>query len=155
MQRVVLAAALWAVAATLIVIVVAADVEPAGVLEPAMIIVAVFAVIGGLQMGRQRAGGSYRGIGEPERGEASVATAHGTGMNVWRRGGAAAVALAGAALTALCVVAWVVESGVGGIENFNDPHWFLLIFLTFGSVALLGLGIRDLLQPDPLIGTDA
>ncbi len=145
-QRVALGAPLWAAAATLIVIVVAVDVEPSGVLEPAMIIVAVSAFIGGFQLVRQRSASSSRGIGEPERREASVATAHGTGMNVWRRVGAAAVALAGAALTALCVIAWLVKAGVVDIENFNDPHWFLLIFLTFGSVALLGLGIRDLLK---------
>ncbi len=75
-----------------------------------------------------------------------MATAHGTGTMVWRRVGAAAIALAGAALTALCVIAWLVKAEVVEIENFNDPHWFLLIFLTFGSVALLGLGIRNLLK---------
>ncbi len=146
-QRVALAVALWAVAAILIVIAMAADVSPSGVTDPAMITVAVFAVIGGVQVVRRSA---------PVHADASraMATAHGAGRNVWRRVGAAAVALAGAALTTLCVIAWLVKAEVVGIENFNDPHWFLLIFLTFGSVALLGLGIRDLLKPGPLIGTD-
>lgn len=70
--------------------------------------------------------------------------AHGTGNVIWKRIGAAAVAVAGAALTALCVTSWLVKAAVVEIENFADPHWFLLIFLTFGSVALLGLGVRNL-----------
>lgn len=75
-----------------------------------------------------------------------MTTAGGTGITVWRRIGAAAVALAGAVLTILCVISWLAKAEVVGIDDFNDPHWLLLIFLTAGSLALLGSGIRNLRQ---------
>lgn len=141
-RRVGLGAALWAVAATLIVIVVVADVPSPGVVHPVMITAAVFAIVFGVQVVRR---------GAPGHADArrAMATAHGTGRTVWRRVGAAAVAIAGAALTTLCVIAWLVKAEVIGIENSNDPHWLLLIFLTFGSVALLGSGVLDLLKHRP------
>ncbi|MDJ0767706.1 MAG: hypothetical protein QNJ12_02895 [Ilumatobacter sp.] len=42
-------------------------------------------------------------------------------MRAWRRVGAAAVAIAGTALTASCVVSWLVKAEVVDIESFTDP----------------------------------
>ena len=63
----------------------------------------------------------------------------------WRVIGGAAVVLAGAVLTFLCVVNWLVIFGVVSLET-GDMDWPVLLVLTGGSMALVGLGIRIMLR---------
>ena len=75
-----------------------------------------------------------------------MTTARGIARTAGRMLGAAAVTFAGAVLTAVCALSWLVKAEMIDFENVNDPHWAILIFLTFGSLALLAKGIRDLVR---------
>ena len=46
----------------------------------------------------------------------------------------------------LTVASWLIKAEIVSGETSMQPGWFLLIFLTLGSVALLWKGIRDLLK---------